>query len=84
MAEPEYMDMAAIADYLGLTYATVRGYHGHAEKRRRDGNPRPGDLPPPDAQFGRSPVWLRTTIERWSTSRPGSGAGGGRPRRSPG
>jgi hypothetical protein len=75
--------MAAIADYLDLTYATVRGYHGHAEKRRRDHHPRPGDFPPPDAQFGRSPVWLRSTIDQWQKNRPGSGAGGGRPRKPP-
>lgn len=91
MTPPKFLDLAALPSYLKerhgitgatggeLTYKTVRGYHQHAEQRRRAGTPRPGDLPEPDERFGRSPVWLPETIDRWASSRPGHGAGGGRP-----
>ncbi|MEV2277687.1 hypothetical protein AB0I72_19075 [Nocardiopsis sp. NPDC049922] len=62
-----------------LTRGTVAVYHRGAEKRRRDGAPRPGDFPPPDRKYGRSPVWLPETIDQWVENRPGRGAGGGRP-----
>lgn len=80
--QPAYLDMEAVADHLGLSYKTVRSYHNVAEKRRREQNSRPGDFPSPDAQFGRSPVWLLETIDTWKASRPGRGVGGGRPRKS--
>lgn len=64
-----------------LSHATVEGYHRHTAKRRRDGTSRPGDLPPPDRTFGRSPVWVSQTIDAWARSRPGRGAGGGRPKK---
>lgn len=77
MTEPNYLDLAAVADILGVSYDSVRTYHTRAKRNRRRGHTRPGDLPPPDATFGRSPVWLRDTISGWD--RPGRGAGGGRP-----
>lgn len=40
---------------------------------------KPGDLPPPDDTYGRSPVWKASTIKRWMRERPGRGVGGGRP-----
>lgn len=40
---------------------------------------RPGGLPDPDAMVGRQPVYFRATFEQWRESRPGQGAGGGRP-----
>ncbi|MXM66100.1 hypothetical protein GR925_22275 [Streptomyces sp. HUCO-GS316] len=79
MTMPTLLDLEALAEKTGLTYATVRSYHNHAEARRRDGNPRPGDLPPPDKRFGRSPAWLEKTIDELLANRPGRGAGGGRP-----
>jgi predicted DNA-binding transcriptional regulator AlpA len=79
---PTYLDMEAVAEYLGLAYKTVRSYHNVAEKRRRENQSRPGDFPPPDAQFGRSPVWSPETIDAWKANRPGRGAGGGRPRKN--
>lgn len=42
------------------------------------------DFPEPDAYVGRSAGWLpsrETELRAWEASRPGRGAGGGRPRR---
>lgn len=78
---PRLLDLPAVADMLGLTGRTVRNYHQGSERRRRLGDPRPGDFPPPDMRFGRTPVWKVSTIRSWKNRRPGRGAGGGRPRR---
>lgn len=48
---------------------------GTASKSRRQ----PHGLPAPDAMVGNTPVWFRATFEAWRASRPGRGAGGGRP-----
>ncbi|MFE6305059.1 hypothetical protein [Nocardiopsis sp. NPDC057823] len=94
MNVPTYLQLSELPAYLAehhqitgrdggpLTAATVEGYHRHAAKRRRDGAPRPGDFPPPDQVFGRSPVWEPETIDKWARARPGKGAGGGRPRKA--
>lgn len=76
---PDMVDMQGIAEILGATLGSVQTYHTRAKRNRRNSNPRPGDLPPPDGKFGNSPVWYRETIMRWKESRPGRGAGGGRP-----
>lgn len=81
MTAPKLLTLKDIAAELGLEYRTVRNYHQIAERRRRDGGTRPGDLPEPDERFGRSPVWKASTIKRWASHRPGRGAGGGRPPR---
>lgn len=39
--------------------------------------------PKPDGHFGRTPYWHPTTVDAWWKSRPGQGAGGGRPRKTP-
>jgi hypothetical protein len=39
--------------------------------------------PQPDAYVGRTPVWNASTVDRWKRDRPGRGAGGGRPRKTP-
>lgn len=74
-----YWSLHDLAVVLGVTYNSARTYHGRAEINRRIGAVKPGDLPPPDRKFGRSPVWYPKTIEKWLPSRPGRGAGGGRP-----
>lgn len=79
MNAPGYMDIAAIADRIGVKRNVALNYHQLAQRRRREGAPRPGDLPEPTARFGRTPVWLESTVEDWIASRPGKGAGGGRP-----
>lgn len=67
----DLLDSSAVAELIGVKPATIRTY------RHR------GDMPPPDRTIGRTPVWLRDTIDRWLAERPGQGVGGGRPRKSP-
>ena len=55
----DLLETKDIAALLGVRVATVRQY-----KLR-------GDLPPPDATAGRSPLWRRATIEQWRAERPG-------------
>lgn len=89
-----YWSLRELAVVLGVTYNSARTYHGRSEiNRKHSANPvkkceacqngehypRPGDLPPPDRRFGRSPVWYPSTIEQWMPNRPGRGAGGGPP-----
>lgn len=74
-----YWSLHDLAERLGVTYNSARTYHGRAEINRRRGTVKPGDLPPPDHKFGRSPVWYPRTIEKWLPTRPGRGTGGGRP-----
>ncbi|WP_435601282.1 helix-turn-helix transcriptional regulator [Streptomyces sp. C10-9-1] len=64
MADPtaDYWTIADIADHWGVSEQTIRTYRS----RRR------GELPEPDAVFGRSPVWKPETIIRFQ--RPGQGA----------
>lgn len=62
---------SAVARMLGVKAATVRAY------RQR------GVLPPPDGVAGQSPWWWEATIREWVPTRPGRGAGGGRPRSRP-
>jgi hypothetical protein len=80
------LDLKRAAEVVGVRYRTMRNYHQIAERHRRlaaeKNDPsyiRPGDLPPPDDVYGRSPVWKLSTIERFVRQRPGRGAGGGRP-----
>ena len=76
MAEQEYLDIAGVAAAIGVKYTTMRVYVAKANVRRREGQSRPGDIPPPDAVFGQSPVWKPSTIEQWRAHRPGKGVGG--------
>lgn len=66
----DLLDSAALAALLGVRPQTISQY-----RRRRT-------LPDPDVIVGRSPAWRRSTIEAWLPTRPGRGAGGGRPRRT--
>jgi hypothetical protein len=73
---PRYMDLAAIADRIGVSVRSMRVYHQRAKSNRLGGNLRPGDLPEPDAIYGRTPVWLPVEVEAWILRRPGRGVGG--------
>lgn len=64
----EQLTTEEVAALLGVTTATVRSYAAR------------GILPPPDGRLGRTPWWKRGTITAWQKTRPGQGAGGGRPR----
>ena len=66
----ELLDMAGVAEHLGRTYATVRAL------RRDDPS-----FPAADVTLGQSAGWWPSTIDAWQASRPGRGAGGGRPRK---
>lgn len=86
MTAPTYLTLSGVAERAGVQYRTMRNYHQTAERNRRLAKKhkdlsfiRPGDLPEPDDKFGRSPVWLPSTIDEWISNRPGRGAGGGRP-----
>ena len=41
------------------------------------------NLPEPDAYVGTTRGWRAETINAWIPTRPGKGAGGGRPRKPP-
>lgn len=75
---PKLLTLPDIAARIGVGVDSIRVYHQRATKNRKLGKPRPGDLPEPDQTFGRSPVWLESTIVKWEAKRPGRGAGGGR------
>ncbi|GAA4203642.1 hypothetical protein GCM10023074_40320 [Microbispora amethystogenes] len=77
--EAVYWTLTDIAGFLNVQVNTARVYNARASLNRRKGTPKPGDLPKPDAIFGRSPVWKPATIIAWSEERPGMGVGGGRP-----
>ena len=66
----ELLDMAGVAAYMGKRYATVQGW------RRDDPS-----FPVPDVMLGQSAGWWPSTIDAWQATRPGRGAGGGRPRK---
>jgi hypothetical protein len=88
-----YWSLEEVATAIGVTYNSARTYHGRAEMNRKHGakprpsckmcqaglhSEKPGDLPPPDRYFGKSPAWKPDTIQQWIETRPGRGIGGGR------
>jgi predicted DNA-binding transcriptional regulator AlpA len=58
----DYLDMAGIADLLGIDVATIRSLRSK------------GYLPEPDLMVARSPAWKRSTVEKWAAARPGQGS----------
>lgn len=77
VGEKEYLDLQAIAQLLGVQHSSAQMYHRRAQRNRREGTVKRGDMPEPDTRFGVSPVWERKRIEAWIAQRPGRGAGGG-------
>ena len=70
-----YLSTADIAAWFGVQVPTV-------EKWRKRYN----NFPEPDAMIGTTAGWLPARwaeLCAWETSRPGPGAGGGRPRATP-
>lgn len=67
--ERDVLDIAGVAEVLGVSPGTVRGY------RHR------GYLPDEDGVAGGSPWWYRGTITAWDARRPGRGSGAGGPAR---
>lgn len=76
VGDTNYLDLAAVAERLGVAHDSAALYHRRAERNRREGTPKVGDMPPPDHRFGQTPVWAETTIDEWIPRRPGRGAGG--------
>ena len=74
----EWLTLNDVAEWLNVTYNSARTYHGRAVINRRMQREKPGDLPPPDKHFGKSPVWRPDTIRAFMANRPGRGTGGGR------
>lgn len=72
MSGNDYLDIAAIAERLGVKPASVQTYHTRAGRNRRAGTPQAWDMPEPDARFGGAPVWLVSTVDVWIAARPGT------------
>lgn len=53
----DLLTMAEVADLIGVTLLSVQRY------RQR------GIMPQPDAQYGRTRTWKRSTIEAWDATR---------------
>lgn len=70
-----YLGTSDIAEWFGVDRATI------VQWRRRY-----PDFPAPDAAISSTAGWLpqrKAEIVAWEASRPGRGAGGGRPRKAP-
>lgn len=79
----DYLDYAGISARTGIKPAVLHKYQSEARRRREQGTPRLGDMPPPDKTYAGRPVWRPETIDAWLQHRPGRGAGGGpKPRRT--
>ncbi|KAA9133774.1 hypothetical protein [Microbacterium caowuchunii] len=72
MGDADFIDLAAIAELLGVQHNTAQVYHKRAVRGRREGTEKPWDMPAPDAVFGRRPVWREGTIRKWIEARPGT------------
>lgn len=69
MTQIEFWTLEDIAKLLGVTHVSARTYHQTASRNRRENHPRPADMPPPDAVFGRTPAWKPATIRAWMPKR---------------
>lgn len=54
-----------VADALGLKVASLRVYAARSTKSRLQGVQSRKQLPLPDFTFGRSPIWLKSTLVEW-------------------
>jgi hypothetical protein len=73
LADPDadYWTTDDIAAHWGVSKTTVHAYRARGK----------GELPPQDSTLGRKPLWRPATILNFR--RPGRGAGGGRPKKTP-
>jgi predicted DNA-binding transcriptional regulator AlpA len=67
----DLLDRRGVAEHIGVKPTTISTYLYE------------GQMPEPALRLGRTrrPVWTRQQIDEWVASRPGQGAGGGRPRK---
>lgn len=63
------LTMSEIATLLGLEPGTIPVYKLRAKKARKAGKDDDALMPPPDRMVGRTPVWKRSTVERWDAAR---------------
>jgi hypothetical protein len=64
----------------GITKSSADSIRTRSNRRRKEGQPKAGDMPAEDQKIGPSPYWKMSTYRAWEKSRPGKGAGGGRPK----
>jgi hypothetical protein len=72
----EPLDYDAFAEALGVTKMTLRGYLRDARANRRDGTPKPNDVPEPDYVVGGMPLWYRNTVDKFIAERGKKGEQG--------
>ncbi len=80
--EMPVFDRAAVAALIAVKPKTISQYLVESKEGGRYAD---HPFPTPDGYIGRGPYWLRRReqeIRTWSETRPGQGAGGGRPRRT--
>jgi hypothetical protein len=73
------INAAVWAALQGVQIASVYRNKTKADARRGTAESRPGDMPAEDGKLGNSPYWTVKTYRAWDASRPGKGAGAGRP-----
>lgn len=80
MTDTDFIDSADVAALMGITTQALRVKRTRTNKRleadRAEGrlNTRTSsDVPEPDLDKGRSPLWERSTIEAWLRERPAPG-----------
>jgi hypothetical protein len=54
-----------VAAALGIKVASLRVYAARSSKSRTEGVDTARQLPLPDFQFGRSPLWCESTLKDW-------------------
>jgi hypothetical protein len=65
----DLMSFSDIAKKLGVKRSSVQLYHRRARLNREAGIVRAGDMPEPDLQTPRSPMWKTATVEDWAKTR---------------
>lgn len=73
MAQQNLLDYRGVSALTDIKPNVLRVYLSQARGRREQGIFDPSDFPEPDFQFGKSPVWLESTVRRWQGARPGKG-----------
>lgn len=65
----EFVDSERMAEAAGMGVASFRVALTRSKKRRDANRSIPTDIPAPDRQFGRSPVWRKESMEKWIAER---------------
>lgn len=64
-----FLDSEQMAKLGGLETESFRVALSRSRTNRRNGRDVPSDVPEPDHTFGRSPLWLPDTAQRWIDAR---------------